>query len=74
MRSAFDNVELPRRAVTIGIGTILEARRILVLVSGRAKRDALRAMLHGPISPTCPASALRLHPDVTVIASNETFE
>jgi glucosamine-6-phosphate deaminase len=74
MRPAFEDVELPQRAVTIGIGTILEARRILVLVSGRAKRDALHAMLHGPISPTCPASALRLHPDVTVIASNETFE
>ena len=58
---------VPTRAITVGIGTILDARRLLMLVTGEAKAAALAAALTGPIDPVCPASSLRLHPDATVI-------
>ena len=59
---------VPERALTMGIGTILEARRILLVVTGGSKRAALAAALGGPITPDCPASALRLHPEVLIVA------
>jgi len=54
----------PTHALTMGIGTILEARRILVLATGESKRNAVEAALKGPISEECPASLLRTHPRV----------
>lgn len=51
--------QVPERAITVGVGTILEARRIVVLVTGAAKREAVRRMLTGPIGPEVPASFLR---------------
>ena len=56
------------RAVTLGIGTILEAREIVVLVSGAGKREPLTRMLDGPITPDVPASALRRHPRCVILA------
>jgi glucosamine-6-phosphate deaminase len=62
----FDSLnDVPNRAVTQGIGTILEARRIVLLAFGDDKRDAVEAALLGPVSEEMPASALRSHPDVT---------
>jgi glucosamine-6-phosphate deaminase len=61
----------PIEAITIGIATILEARRILLAVTGRQKRTALRAMLSGAPVRQCPASALNGHPDVLVLADEE---
>jgi glucosamine-6-phosphate deaminase len=63
----FGNEPIPARAITIGIGTILEARRILLLASGPSKVDAVERALHGPIAESFPASALRLHQHVVVI-------
>jgi glucosamine-6-phosphate deaminase len=60
--------DVPRRAITQGIGTILRARRLVLIATGSAKAPALHAALDGPIDPTIPASALRLHPDAIVIA------
>ncbi len=60
--------DVPRQAYTMGIGTIMRARRILVVVSGEDKADALAAAFYGPIAPQMPASILRFHPDVTVVA------
>lgn len=57
----------PATAVTMGIGSIMEARRIVVLVTGAAKADAARAMIEGPVSAMCPGSALQFHRHVTVI-------
>ena len=57
-----------RRGVTMGIATIMEARRILLLASGSSKRDVLRSALEEPVQESLPASALQLHPDLTVIA------
>lgn len=57
----------PTMAITMGIGTILEARRIVLLATGEAKSDAVKAMVEGPLAARCPASALQWHPDTTVI-------
>lgn len=59
--------EVPRAAVTMGIGTILEARRIVLVATGSAKSDALHAAFQRPPSRACPASALQLHARVEVI-------
>lgn len=61
----------PSHALTMGIGTILETRRILLLATGGRKAEALAAMFHGPVDPEVPASALRLHPGVTVLCDTE---
>ena len=67
-RKYFANDEdVPSSAITIGIRTILEARRIVLLASGRTKADAVERMLGDPVSESLPASALQLHPDVIAI-------
>ncbi len=58
---------VPKAALTMGIGTILESKQILVLATGQGKADAVRAMVEGPISSMVPATALQLHENVTVI-------
>jgi glucosamine-6-phosphate deaminase len=63
--------DVPTEAITMGIGTILEARKILLLASGANKTDAVAAALEGPVSVSCPASALQLHPDVTWVIEKE---
>ncbi|MFV0386552.1 glucosamine-6-phosphate deaminase, partial [Paracoccus sp. (in: a-proteobacteria)] len=61
----FDDV--PRLAITMGIGTILRAQEIVLLALGAGKADATAAMIEGPVSAACPASALQMHPKVTVV-------
>jgi glucosamine-6-phosphate deaminase len=58
---------VPAQAITIGIGTILEARRILLIASGKAKADAVERALRGPATEALPASALQLHKHATVL-------
>lgn len=58
---------VPRYAITMGIATILEARACLLLATGTAKAAAVAAMVEGPLSAACPASALQMHPKTTVI-------
>ena len=57
----------PRRAITVGIATILDARRILLLAAGSGKSNAGARAIQGPVSESMPASALQLHADVTAI-------
>lgn len=59
---------VPEQALTMGIGTIFEARAIVLLATGAAKSAALRDALQGPVNIDCPASALQAHPDLTVFA------
>jgi len=59
--------EIPRLAITMGVGTILEARSCLLLALGEEKARAVRDMVEGPITAQVPASALQLHPDVTAM-------
>lgn len=63
--------EVPTTAVTMGIGTILDAKRILLLATGPGKADAVLATVEGPITSLVPASALQLHADVTIAMDKE---
>lgn len=58
---------VPLHCLTMGIGTILEARKIVLVAQGESKALAVAEMVEGPLSSMCPASALQLHPDATVI-------
>ena len=60
--------EVPTQAYTMGIRTIMKAKKILVIVNGAGKADILKQAFYGPITPKVPASILQLHLDVTVIA------
>jgi len=62
----FDSkADVPRRAITMGVATILEARKIMLLATGENKAVAIRDALEGPVGSECTASALQQHPDVT---------
>jgi glucosamine-6-phosphate deaminase len=62
---------VPRHCLTQGIGTILEARHLVLLASGARKAEAVRQLAEGPVSSSCPASALQLHPHATVLLDPE---
>lgn len=66
--------DVPTRCITQGIGTILRARRLLLIALGAAKADALAAALDGPVTSSLPASAVQLHPDVVVVADEAAAE
>jgi glucosamine-6-phosphate deaminase len=66
-REHFCGAPVPARAVTVGIGTILDSRCIVLLASGPDKKGILHRSLHGPVSETVPASALQMHPNVVAI-------
>jgi glucosamine-6-phosphate deaminase len=59
--------QVPRQALTVGIKTIMQARRILVVVSGADKADIVLRAFTGPVVPSVPASILQMHPDVTLV-------
>lgn len=59
--------DVPVHCITQGLGTILRARHLLLLAFGRSKADALRAAVEGPVTASVPASAIQLHPHVTVL-------
>ena len=58
---------IPRRAMTLGIGTLMSARRCLLLAFGDGKADAVARTVEGPVTALVPSSALQLHPDVTLL-------
>ena len=60
--------DVPRYAYSMGIKSIMQAKKILLVASGAGKADAMYAALCGPITPAVPASILQLHNDVTVVA------
>ena len=64
---------MPRYAYTMGIRNIMQARKILLVVSGKAKAQALRDAVCGPVTPKMPASILQLHADVTIVADEEAL-
>lgn len=64
----FDKLDdVPRQAVTMGIGSILKARQIVLLVRGQEKAEAIRNAVLGPITTQCPASLLQCHPNVIIL-------
>ncbi|MFD1020026.1 glucosamine-6-phosphate deaminase [Thalassobacillus hwangdonensis] len=62
---------VPTKAITMGIHTIMESKRILLLVSGKGKSDAVERLLNGRMTEDFPASILHHHPDVTVVIDQE---
>jgi glucosamine-6-phosphate deaminase len=58
---------VPRHCITQGLGTIMDARRLMLLASGEGKAEAVAAAVEGPVSASCPASVLQLHQHATVI-------
>ena len=60
--------DVPKQAYTMGIKTIMQAKKILIVASGEDKADIVRAAFFGPITPKVPASVLQLHNDVTLVA------
>lgn len=60
--------DVPKQAYSMGIGTIMRSKKILLVVSGEEKAQALKDTICAPISPKVPGTILRLHPDVTIVA------
>ena len=63
--------DVPKRAVTMGIGTVLEAETLLLFATGANKAAPVKAALEGPVTVACPASALQLHPDVICVLTED---
>ena len=63
--------DVPRQAFTMGVRDIMQAKKIVMVVSGAGKAPVLREALFGPVTPRLPASILQLHPDCTVIFDRE---
>ena len=59
--------EVPTQAITMGMGSIMKAKKVLLIADGPAKKEAIEKSFYGPITPEVPASILQLHPDLTVI-------
>ena len=64
----FDSAdEVPRKAISMGVGTIMRARKTLLIATGADKAEAVRTLVKGPISPKLPASALRMHANAVIV-------
>ncbi len=66
--------DVPRRALTMGIGSILKAKKIVIMASGAEKKAAVMRMLEGLIDTACPATLLNLHADVTLICTKDAID
>ena len=65
--------DVPRRALTMGIGSIMKAKRVLLVCNGKGKAQAVKDCFFGPIKPQSPGSILQLHPDFTLVADEEAL-
>ncbi len=61
--------DVPKKAITMGMGGIMTAKKVLLIANGKNKKDIVEKAFFGPITPEVPASILQLHPDLTVIYS-----
>lgn len=68
-----DISEVPTRAVTMGLKTIMKARKIVLLATGKNKAQAIYGLIKGPITEDMPCSILQKHPDVTVYCDEEAY-
>lgn len=68
-----DPADVPRYAMTVGMETIMTAKKVLLIANGAKKAQALRDTVSGPVTPRVPASILQQHPDVTIIADAEAL-
>ena len=63
---------MPEYALTMGIGDIMRAKRIILIATGKSKAEAIKKLVEGEVTPSCPASILKLHGDVTVFVDKES--
>ncbi len=63
----FTDSKMPEYALTMGVGSIMKAKKILLIATGSAKADAIYNTVNGPVSPHCPASVLQTHPDAILL-------
>ena len=68
-----DDEIMPTCALTMGIGTIFSAKKILLLINGKNKREAFAQLFTDKITTSCPATLLKLHPNVTVLCDSEAY-
>lgn len=66
--------EVPRQAYTMGIRTIMQARKVLMIASGEKKRDIIKKAFFGSVTSAVPASILQIHPDFILIGDEEALE
>ena len=62
----FDDIPMPRYAMTMGIGSIMKSKKIVLIATGASKAEAVKAMIQGPVTPHCPASILQQHEDAVI--------
>jgi glucosamine-6-phosphate deaminase len=60
--------DVPRQAYTMGVGTIMNARKVLLIASGKDKAEIVKKAFFGPVTPEVPASILQMHPDFILVA------
>ena len=65
--------DVPRKALTMGIGTILKAKKILLLANGKSKHDAISALLDDRVTTSIPATILKTHPNVILICDEDAY-
>jgi len=65
--------DVPRQSYTMGIKTIMQAKKILMIISGEGKKEIVKKAFFGPITPKVPASVLQLHRDFTLIVDKDAF-
>ena len=63
--------EVPTKAVTMGIGSIMQAKKILIIALGKNKANAIKQLINGNVTPACPASVLQFHTDVTLMLDRD---
>ena len=63
--------EVPTKAVTMGIGSIMQAKKILIIALGKNKANAIKQLIDGNVTPECPASVLQFHTDVTLMLDRD---
>lgn len=65
--------DVPRKAYSMGIGNIMNAKTVLLVANGKNKAKALAAAINGPVTPSCPASILQFHPNAIIVADEEAL-
>ena len=68
----FTERPMPNYAFTMGVGDIMRAKKIILIATGESKAKAVYSMVKGPVTPHCPASILRNHPDATIFIDRES--
>ena len=69
-----DMGKVPTKALSMGIGTAMDSREVLIVVSGRPKAQALKAAVEGPLSHWCPLSCLQMHPKAIIVCDEQAAE